>query len=115
MHGKTEPSLQDRDGCLARDACSSVVTVMLGVMTACLDVVMFGVTGVAIRNMSMVGGLLVIAGLMMFGGLAMVLRRVLVMFGGLVMMFDTLVIAHVSLPVWRLTVRKTYVNRLTLC
>jgi hypothetical protein len=73
MHGKTEPSLQDRDGCLARDACTSVVTVMLGVVTACLDVMMFGVHGMAMRSMGMVGGLLMIACLMMLGGLAMVL------------------------------------------
>jgi hypothetical protein len=76
---------------------------------------MLGMAGMAMRGMGMVGRLLVVARLMMFGGLAVMLRRMLVMLGGLVMMFDALVLAHVSLPVWRLTVCKRYVNRLTLC
>jgi hypothetical protein len=43
--------------------------------------------------------LIVIAGFMMLGGFAVMLRRVLVMFGGLVMMLDACVVAHGALPV----------------
>ena len=75
---------------------------MLGVMAARLDMMMFGVAGMPVRGMGVMGRLFVIAGLMMLGGFAMMLCRVLVMLGGLVMMLDALVLAHISLPVrWR--------------
>lgn len=88
---------------------------MLGVVTARLVVMMLGMAGVAVRGMGVVRGLLMMAGLVVLGGLAMMLRGMLVMLGGLVMMMDALVLAHVSLPIWRLKVCKRYVNRLTLC
>ena len=83
------------------------MAVMLGVVAARLMMMMFGMAGMAMRGMGMVSRLLMVAGLVVFGGFAVMLRRMLVMLGGLVMMFDALVLAHVSLPVWRLTVCKT--------
>ena len=91
------------------------MAVMLGMVAACLVMMMLGMAGMAMRGMGMMSRLLMIAGLVMFGGLAVMLRRVLVMLGGLVMMLDALVSAHVSLPVLRLKVCKTWENRLTLC
>ena len=91
------------------------MTVMLGVVTARLMMMMLGMAGMAMRGMGMMRGLLMIAAFVVLGGLTMMLRRMLVMLGGLVMMLDTLVLAHISLPVWQLRVCKRYVNRLTLC
>ena len=91
------------------------MAVMLGMVAACLVMMMLGMAGMAMRGMGMVSRLLMVAGLVMFGGLAMMLRRMLVMLGGLVMMLDTLVCAHILLPAERLKVCKTYMNRLTLC
>ena len=71
--------------------------VMLGVMTARLVVMFLGVAGMAMRGMGVVGGLLVVAGIMVLGGFAMMLGGMLVMFGGLVVMFDG-VFAHVCAP-----------------
>jgi hypothetical protein len=76
-----------------------VLRVMLGVMTAGFGVVFFGMAGMAMGGMGVVRGLFVIAGFMMLGGFAVMLRCVLVMFGGLVMMLDACVVAHDSLPV----------------
>jgi hypothetical protein len=67
---------------------------MLGVMTTGFDVMMFGVAGMAVGAVGVVRRLFVIAGLMMLGGFAVMLRRVLVMFGGLVMVLDACVVAH---------------------
>jgi hypothetical protein len=75
-----------------------MMAVVLGVMTARLVMMMFGMAGVAVRGMGMVGGFFVIAGLMVLGGLAVMFRRMFVMLGGLVMMLDVLVCAHVLLP-----------------
>jgi hypothetical protein len=78
-----------------------VLAVMLGVMPAGLDMMMFGMAGMTVGAVGVVRRLLVIAGLMMLGGFAMVLRGVLVMFGGLVMMvLDACVFAHVCSPGW---------------
>jgi hypothetical protein len=76
-----------------------MLTVMLGVMATCLDVMMLGVAGMAVGAVRMMRCLLVVAGLMMFGGFTVMLRRVLVMFGGFLMMLDASVVAHISLPV----------------
>jgi hypothetical protein len=73
---------------------NSVRAVMLGVMTACLNMMMFGVAGMAMGAVGVMRGLFVIAGLMVLGGFAVMLRCVLVMFGGLVMMFYAFVVAH---------------------
>jgi hypothetical protein len=83
------------------------MAVMFGVVAACLMMMMLGMAGMAMRGMSMMRGLLMIAGLMVFGGLAVMFRRVLVMLGRFMMMLDALVLAHVSLPVWRLKACKT--------
>jgi hypothetical protein len=77
---------------------SSAVAVMLGVMTAGFGVVMLGVAGVAMGAVGVMGRLFVIAGFMMLGSFAMVLRGMLVVFGRLVMMLDACVVAHVSSP-----------------
>jgi hypothetical protein len=74
------------------------MAVMFGVMTAGFGVVMFGVAGVAIRAVGVMGGLFVIAGFMMLGSFAMVLRGMLVMFGRLVVVLDACVVAHISSP-----------------
>jgi hypothetical protein len=71
---------------------------MLGVMTAGFGVVMFGVAGMAMRTVRMMGRLFVVAGFMVLGSFAMMLRRMLVMFGCLVMMLDACVVGHVSSP-----------------
>jgi hypothetical protein len=76
-----------------------VFAVMLGVVTAGLDVVMFGVAGMAVGAMGMMRRFFVIAGAMMFGGFAVMLGCMLVVFGGLVMVINACVVAHVSLPV----------------
>jgi hypothetical protein len=75
------------------------LAVVLGVMAARLDMVMFGVAGMPMRAMGVMGRLLVIAGFMVLGGFAVMLGRVLVMLGGLVMMIHALMLAHISLPV----------------
>jgi hypothetical protein len=75
-----------------------VLAVMLGVMPAGLDMVMLGMAGVPVRAMGVVSRLFVIAGFVMLGGFAVMLRRVLVMFGSLVMVLDAFVVAHVCSP-----------------
>src|SRR6266851_2286567 len=69
-----------------------VLTVMLRVMAAGLGMMFLGVAGMPVGAMGVVRCLLVIAGLMVPGGL-------LVVFGGLVMVLDACVVSHISLPV----------------
>jgi hypothetical protein len=90
---------------------------MLGVMTAGLDMMMLGVAGMPMRRVGMMRRLFVIAGLVVFGGFAVMLRRVFVMFGGLVMVFDACVVAHGFSPGSFLMKNATpvYAIRLTLC
>jgi hypothetical protein len=80
-----------------------VLAVMGGVVTARLGVVMFGVAGMTVRGMGVVRRLFVIAGLVMFRGLAVMFCRMFVMLGGLVVMIGLGVFldvfAHVALPV----------------
>jgi hypothetical protein len=71
-----------------------VLAVMLGVMTARLDMVVLGMAGVPVRAMGVMGRLLMFAGLMMPGGFAVMFCRVLVMFGGLVVMLHACMIVH---------------------
>ena len=71
---------------------------MLGVMTAGLDVMMLGVAGVTMRAVRMMSRLFVIAGFMVLGSFAMVLRGMLVVFGSLVVMLDACVVGHISSP-----------------
>jgi len=75
-----------------------VLAVMLGVMTAGLGMMLFGVAGVAVSGVCVVRGLLVIAGLMVLGGFAVMLGGMFVVFGSLVMMvLDACVVAHILL------------------
>jgi hypothetical protein len=75
-----------------------VLAVMLGVMTAGLGMMLFGVAGVAVSGVGVVRGLLVIAGLMVLGGFAVMLGGMFVVFGSLVMMvLDACVVAHILL------------------
>ena len=76
-----------------------MLAVMLGVMPAGLDMVVFGMAGVPVSAVRMMGGLFVIASFVVPGGFAVMLGGVLVMFGGLVMMVDACVVVHISLPV----------------
>jgi hypothetical protein len=87
---------------------SLVLAVMLGVMTAGLDMMMFGMAGMAVGAVGVVRRLLVIAGFMMLGGFAMMLCGVLVMFGSLVMMVDACVVAHVFSPGWQCETRRRF-------
>ena len=85
---------------------------MLGVVTARLDMMMFGVAGMAVGGVGVMGRLLVIAGFVVLGGFAVMLGGVFVVLGGLVMVLD----AHVSLSrVGELKSAKINRDRLTLC
>ena len=88
---------------------------MFRVMAAGLGMMFFGVAGMPVGAMGVVRCLLVIAGVMVLGGFAVVLRSLLVVFGGLVMVLDTCVISHISLPVRYDKSSKVYASRLTLC
>jgi hypothetical protein len=77
-----------------------VLSVMLGVVAAGFGVMFFGMAGVAVGGVGVMRGLFVIAGFVMLGGFAVMLRRVLVVFGGLVMVLDACVVAHGALPVY---------------
>ena len=93
-----------------------VVAVVLGVVTARLDVMMFGVAGMAMGGVGVMGSLLVIAGLVVLGGFAVMLGSVFVMFGRLVMVVDACVVARVSLSrVGELKFASINRDRLTLC
>jgi hypothetical protein len=84
-----------------------VVAVVLGVVTARLDVMMFGVAGMAMGGVGVMGGLLVIASLVVLGGFAVMLGGVFVVLGSLVMVVDACVVAHCfALPGWRIKVCK---------
>jgi hypothetical protein len=76
-----------------------VLRVMPGVVAAGFGVMFFGMAGMAVGAVGVVRGLFVIAGFVVLGGFAVMLRRVLVVFGGLVMVLDACVVAHDSLPV----------------
>ena len=74
-----------------------VLAVMLRMMTAGLGMMFFSVAGMAVGAVSVMGRLVVIAGLVMLGGFAVMLGRVFVVFGSLVMVLDACVVAHVLL------------------
>jgi hypothetical protein len=61
--------------------------VVIGGMLARLFGVMFGVSTVAVRNMGVVAGFLVVSGGVMLGSGAMVFRGMLVMLGGFQVVF----------------------------
>ena len=71
---------------------------VLGVMTAGFGMMLFGVAGVAVCSVGVMRGLLVIAGLVVFGGFAVMPGGMFVVFGGLVVMvLDACVFAHIQL------------------
>ena len=72
---------------------------MLGVFLGRVFVMLGRVQRMAVRDLGMVRGLFVIAGLMMLCRLAMMLGGMLVMIRSVLMMFVNLVIAHGCLPV----------------
>lgn len=76
-----------------------MLAVLRGVMPARLDVMMLGVAGMAVGGVRVMRRLLVIAGLVMLGGFAMMLCCMLMVLGRLVVMLHALMFAHVSLPV----------------
>jgi hypothetical protein len=76
-----------------------MLAVLLGVMTARLYMMMLGVAGMAVGGVRMMRRLLVIAGLVMLGGLPMMLCRMFVVLGRLLVMLNALMFAHISLPV----------------
>jgi len=88
-----------------------VLAVVLGVVTAGFGMMLFGVAGVAVSGVGVMRRLLVIAGLMVLGGFAVMPGGMFVVFGRLVMMvLDACVVAHIWLSrVWRLVfaVRKS--------
>jgi hypothetical protein len=76
-----------------------VLAVLRCVMPARLDVMMLGMAGMAMGGVRVMRRLLVIAGLMMLGGFAMMLCCMLMVLGRLVVMLHALMFAHISLPV----------------
>jgi hypothetical protein len=76
-----------------------VLAVLRSVMPARLDVMMLGVAGMAVGGVRVMRRLLVIAGLVMLGGFAMMLCCMLMVLGRLVVMLHALMLAHISLPV----------------
>jgi hypothetical protein len=89
---------------------------MFRVMAAGLGMMFLGVAGMPVGAMGVVRCLLVIAGLMVLGGFAVVLRCLLVVLGGLVMVLDACVVSHTSLPVQcEKKVCNIYASRLTIC
>jgi len=93
-----------------------MLAVVLGVVTARLDVMMFGVAGMTIGGVGVMGGLLVIASLVVLGGFAVMLGGVFMVLGCLVMVVDACVVAHVSLSrVGELKSARINPDRLTLC
>jgi hypothetical protein len=67
---------------------------MLGMMTARLDVMVFGVAGVTVGAVGVVRRFFMIACLVMLGGFAMVLCRMFMVLSRLVVMLDAFVVAH---------------------
>jgi hypothetical protein len=92
-----------------------MLAVVLGVITARLGMVFFGMAGMAMGAVGVVRRFFVIAGLMVLGGLAVMPRRMLVVFGRLSMELNAFVVAHLALPIWQLRISHFYANRLTLC
>ncbi|WGR91304.1 hypothetical protein MTX20_22670 [Bradyrhizobium sp. ISRA435] len=78
-----------------------MLAVALGVMPAGLGVVMLGMACMAIGAMRVVRRLLMIAGFVVPGSFAVMVRRVFVMLGRLVVMLNACAVAHRALQVWR--------------
>lgn len=71
---------------------------MLSVVTAGFGEMFFRVAGMAVRAVSMMRCLFVIASFVMLGGFTMMLGGMLMMLGGLVMMLNACLIAHRCSP-----------------
>jgi hypothetical protein len=89
----------------------SVRAVMLGVMTAGLDMMVFGMAGMAMGAVGVMRRLFVIAGLMVFGRFTVMLRGMFVVFSGLVMVLYACVVAHNTLPVCSVKTRRRFTQR----
>jgi hypothetical protein len=70
-----------------------------GVVLRGLVGMVLGLHGVAVRGMRMVSRRLVVAGLVLNRGLAMMLGRGFVVFSGLLVVFGALVFCHCRFPV----------------
>jgi hypothetical protein len=89
-----------------------VRAVMNSVMTAGFGMMFFGVAGMAMGAVGVVRGLFVIAGFVVLGGFAMMLRSMLVMFGCLVMMvLDACLVVHIRSPGMAMVKRKAGLRR----
>jgi hypothetical protein len=76
-----------------------MLAVVLGVVTAGFGMMLFGVAGVAVSGVGVMRGLLVIAGLVMLGGFAVMPGSMFVVLRRLVMMvLDACVVAHICSP-----------------
>ena len=75
-----------------------VARVRLGMMFGRFGAVMRGMRRVSVRGVGMVRGVLVIAVVMVLGGLVMMVRRLLMMLGCRAMMFSAFVFLHDVLP-----------------
>jgi hypothetical protein len=88
----------------------------LGVMPARLVMMMLGMAGMAMGAMGVMRRLLVIAGFVMFGGFAVMLRGMLMVLGSLVMVLYAFVVAHVFLSRFELQQAAiVYAADLTIC
>jgi len=88
MRGPRRRSAEDR----------AFSAVMFGVLLGSVLVMLGRMQGMTVRHFGMVRGFLVIARLVVHGGLAMMLRLVLVMMRGMLVVLVNLVAAHRSLP-----------------
>jgi hypothetical protein len=88
----------------------------LGVMPARLVMMMLGMAGMAMGAVGVMRRLLVIAGFVMFGGFAVMLRGMLMVLGSLVMVLYAFVVAHVFLSRFELQQAAiVYAADLTIC
>ena len=88
---------------------------MFRVMAAGLGMMFLGMAGMPVGAMGVVRRLLVIAGLMVPGGFAVMPGGVFVVLGSLVMVLDTCVVAHICSPGLAIEVRLVYPGHLTRC
>ncbi|WGS01531.1 hypothetical protein MTX26_12235 [Bradyrhizobium sp. ISRA443] len=98
---KNAAPLRGRQTLLTQYWNRSMLAVALGVMPAGLGVVMLGMACMAIGAMRVVRRLLMIAGFVVPGSFAVMVRRVFVMLGRLVVMLNACAVAHRALQVWR--------------
>jgi hypothetical protein len=73
---------------------NAINLVLLGMIAAGFNVVMFGVAGVTVGAVGMVRRFFVIASFVMLGGFTVMLGRMLMMFGGFVVMLNACMVFH---------------------